>query len=341
MTTPNSAPHNQPGLFGDEPDIQPEETPAPTRKRGIHAVAADGILLDMASKVPEKLHLGTSSWSFPGWRGIVYEGEHSETSLSRNGLAAYSQHPLLRAVGIDRTFYAPIADSDYARYASQVPDGFRFLIKAPMAVTSPYLRDENGRYEDSPHYLDIDYATTEFVNPCSAGLGAKAGPLVFQFPPQGRESTRNPDLFINRLYRFLKALPQGPLYAVEVRDPELLTDRFFTCLKTVNARFCVASHARMPAPSRQIKLSEKIIGEGDFIARWSLHSGFKYEDAKSRYFPFDKLVDEDLDSRESLARACIRSLRAGHHAFVIVNNKAEGSAPLSIGKLTQLILDLA
>lgn len=341
MTTSNSAPLNQPGLFGDEPDIFSEEAPVSPRKRGIHAIAANAEWLGMASKMPMKLHLGTSSWSFPGWRGIVYEGEHSESSLSRNGLAAYSQHPLFRAVGIDRTFYAPIAESDYARYASQVPAGFRFLVKAPMAVTSPYLRNEDGKYEDSPCYLDVEYATREFVIPCTAGLDSKAGPLVFQFPPQGRESTRNPDLFINRLYRFLKALPPGPLYAVEVRDPELLTNRLFMCLKTTGARFCVASHARMPAPSKQIELAEGIVGEGDFIARWSLHSGFKYEDAKSRYFPFDKLVDEDIDSRGSLARACLRALNGGHHAYVIVNNKAEGSAPLSIGKLTQLILDLA
>jgi uncharacterized protein YecE (DUF72 family) len=341
VTTPKSAPINQPGLFGDEPDIQSEEASTPPRKRGIHAATFGAVLLDMASKAPAKLHLGTSSWSFPGWRGLVYEGEHSETSLSRNGLAAYSQHPLFRAVGIDRTFYAPIAESDYARYASQVPDSFRFMVKAPMAVTSPYLRNEENKFDDSPYYLDVDYATREFVIPCTTGLGNKAGPLVFQFPPQGRESTRNPDLFINRLYRFLKALPQGPLYAVEIRDQELLTDRLFMCLKTTGARFCVASHARMPAPSKQIEMAERIAGEGDFIARWSLHSGFKYEDAKSRYFPFDKLVDEDLDSRDSLARACTRALNGGHHAYVIVNNKAEGSAPLSIGKLTQLILDLA
>lgn len=295
----------------------------------------------MAAKLSPQLHLGTSSWSFPGWQGLVYDGPHSESSLSRSGLAAYSQHPLLKAVGIDRTFYAPIAEADYARYAAQVPDGFRFLVKAPMAITSSYLRDDEGTFSDSPFYLDAEYATSEFVQPCTAGLASKAGPLVFQFPPQGRDVTRNPDPFINRLYRFLKALPTGPLYAVEVRDPELLTDRFFMCLKTTGARFCVASHARMPAPSRQIELAKAIMGAGDFVARWSLHSGFKYEDAKSRYFPFDKLVDEDLDSRQSLARASALALRDGFDAYVIVNNKAEGSAPLSIGKLTQLILELA
>ncbi|MBL8522296.1 MAG: DUF72 domain-containing protein [Betaproteobacteria bacterium] len=333
--------NNQPGLFEDETPPLADDNSVPARKRGIEPAAVDATAADLAARLSSRLHLGTSSWSFPGWQGLVYAGEHSESSLSRNGLAAYSRHPLLRSVGIDRTFYAPIAEADYARYASQVPDGFRFLVKAPMAITSSYLRDDEGKFSDSPFYLDVEYATREFVQPCMAGLSGKAGPLVFQFPPQGRDVTRHPDPFINRLYRFLKALPAGPLYAVEVRDPELLTDRFFMCLKTTGARFCVASHARMPAPSRQIELANSVMGTGDFIARWSLHSGFKYEDAKSRYSPFNKLVDEDLDSRESLARACMLALNNGFDAYVIVNNKAEGSAPLSIGKLAQCMLDLA
>jgi len=104
--------------------------------------------------------------------------------------------------------------------------------------------------------------------------------------------------------------------------------------------FCVASHARMPSPREQIERAAAVLDKGAFIARWSLHSGFKYEDAKSRYFPFDKLVDEDLDSRESLAAACVKALEAGFPVYVVINNKAEGSAPLSIAMLARRIAAL-
>jgi len=154
----------------------------------------------------------------------------------------------------------------------------------------------------------MDYTVREFITPCMAGLAEKAGPLVFQFPPQGR-AVREPDLFINRLYRFLKALPTGPLYAVEIRDPELLTHRFFMCLKTTGVNFCVASHARMPSPREQIERASAVLESGAFIARWSLHSGFKYEDAKSRYFPFNQLVDEDIDSRDRTCAGQRKSYR--------------------------------
>jgi uncharacterized protein YecE (DUF72 family) len=254
-------------------------------------------------------------------------------------LAAYGKHPLLRTVSIDRTFYAPIAEADYARYATQVPDDFRFLVKAPMAITSSYLRSDTGEFADSPYFLDINYAINEFVAPCTAGLGLKCGPLVFQCPPQGRSVTGNPDPFINRLYRFLNALPQGVLYAVEVRDPELLTERFFKCLNTTGVRFCIASHARMPAPQEQIA-HLRMMDAGPFVARWSLHSGFKYETAKSKYFPFNKLVDEDPGSRESLAAECVRTLDAGFPVYVVINNKAEGCAPLSVTKLAERVIAL-
>ena len=292
-----------------------------------------------AQALPTAIHLGTSSWSFSGWDGLVYSAAYAEAKLARDGLNAYAQHPLFRTVGIDRTFYAPIAEQDYARYAAQVQEHFRFMVKAPMAITSSYARADNGTFMDSPFFLDADYAINEFIVPCIAGLGTKVGPLVFQFPPQGRAAIRAPDIWINRLYRFLKKLPPGFLYAVEIRDPELLTERFLQCLKATQVRFCVASHARMPSPAEQIEAMARVVDPGTFIARWSLHSGFKYEDAKAKYFPFNKLVDEDINSRQSLAQASLAALHAGHTAFIVVNNKAEGSAPLSIEKLAACIGD--
>ena len=125
--------------------------------------------------------------SFPGWRGLVYEGVHPQTALSKKGLAAYAQIPLLRTVSLDRTFYAPITTIEYARYAAQVPDHFSFVVKAPALVCDAVMRDEEGRGKvPNPHFLDPAIAAREFVVPCLEGLGAKAGPLVFQVSPLPR-----------------------------------------------------------------------------------------------------------------------------------------------------------
>jgi uncharacterized protein YecE (DUF72 family) len=329
-----------PGLaVASSANLRRDPVPVSDKPAAVPAVAAPAGLVALASELPALLHLGTSSWSFPGWNGLVYDGDFREAKLARDGLEAYGKHPLMRTVSIDRTFYAPIAEADYARYASQVPEDFRFLVKAPMAITSSYLRTDAGGFVDSPTFLDPDYAISAFVAPCTTGLGSKCGPLVFQCPPQGRATTSNPDPFINRLYRFLKALPQGVLYAVEVRDPEILTERFFKCLDTTGVRFCIASHARMPAPRAQIERSRSMRA-GPFVVRWSLHSGFEYETAKGKYFPFNRLVDEDPDCRESIARECVRVLDAGFPVYVVINNKAEGCAPLSVEKIAQRIVTL-
>ena len=82
----------------------------------------------VAAQLPVTLRLGTSSWSFVGWNGIVYAPGTKQNQLAHGGLAAYGKHPLLRTVGIDRTFYAPIAEDLFAQYAVSVPPDFRFLV---------------------------------------------------------------------------------------------------------------------------------------------------------------------------------------------------------------------
>ena len=67
------------------------------------------------------------------------------------------------------------------------------------------------------------------------------------------------------------------------------------------------------------------------------HRGFLYQAAKQRYEPFDKLVDEDIETRRILARLAADAFKAKRKVWITANNKAEGSAPLSLLKLAQEI----
>ncbi|MCU0805137.1 MAG: DUF72 domain-containing protein [Burkholderiales bacterium] len=320
----------QPATHSRAPaDIGPAET-AP-------AVAALG------RQLPQGVYLGTSSWAFPGWAGIVYDRAGAESALSRRGLAAYSRHPVLRAVGIDRTFYTPIGARDFAAYAEQVPAGFRFLVKAPAAVTDAVIRSERGRAAgDNPRFLDAALALDSFVRPALDGLGDKAGPLVFQFSPLGRGAASEPARFVARLHGFLDALRRSlggatALLAVEVRDPEILGDGLAAALDDVRARFCFGVHSRMPSVAAQAA-AMAACAPGPLVARWNLHSGFGYEEAKAQYAPFDRIVDEDPETRGALAALAADAIGRGDPAFVIANNKAEGSAPLTVIELARAIV---
>jgi uncharacterized protein YecE (DUF72 family) len=329
-----------------EPDAPPAATAAPKKRRSRDVLAASPSpeLLALAAQLPPQIHLGTSTWSFPGWTGIVYGDDYSNSKLSREGLSAYGAHPLLKTVSIDRSFYQALTVTEYLRYAQQVPEHFRFIVKAPMTITDATVRAERGEPVSlNPCFLNAQMAIDDFVTPCLEGLGAKAGALVFQFSPLPDQMLAQPAVFIERLGEFFNALPRlpdGSCYAVEIRDASLLTPRFIRKLKTAGVRYCVGIHARMPDPLRQAAALALLDGEpaGPLIVRWSLHGGFKYEQAKAKYEPFDRLVDEDPATRASLAELAARYALAGQPVVIAVNNKAEGSAPLSCVKLAEAIV---
>ncbi len=289
-------------LFGGEPPP-------------VRAAEAGDDLRALAARVPGRIRLGTSSWSFPGWHGIVYADRESEAVLARHGLAAYAQHPLLRAVGLDRTFYAPLRAADYARYAAQVPDDFRFLVKAPQDVTSA----------GSPRFLDALFAAEAAAGPAAEGLGAKLGVLLFQFPP------RTP-LEPERLARFLGALPQGLPVAVEIRDAALVGAAYAAALRDAGAVTSYVVHPSMPPLAEQARAVPP--ARGPVVVRWMLGHGRAYEAARDLYALFDRLAEPDEDTRRAIV-----SLAGStpHEVLVIANNKAEGSAPRSVAALARAL----
>ena len=302
----------------------------------IGAAAVSSDIVELAAQLPPSLHLGTSSWFFPGWHGLVWDRVADEAALSRHGLHAYSRHPLLTSVCIDRSFYAPIAAEQYAHYAEQVPDRFRFVVKAPASVTQSWLRGGDGKVQGNATFLDAGTAIEQFVEPCLEGLRSKAGALLFQFPPLGRAQLREPKRFCQRLHAFLAALPAGPLYAVEIRDSALLTRRLLGAIRNAGAHYCVAIHPRLPPLAVQAAAMAGA-GPGPRVVRWNLNPREEYEAARARYAPFDRLVDEDVTTRESIARLVGPALAADQPVYVIANNKAEGSAPLTLTKLAAAI----
>lgn len=311
-------------------------TLTPTSRRTAPPAVAPAIpaaeLVEVAQRLPRNIHLGTSSWSFPGWAGIVYDQPAKATTLAREGLAAYAQHPLLRSVGIDRTYYAPLTAGDFAAYNVAVPEGFRFLVKAHELCTIARF-SRGGRYEEwggqtNPRFLDPSYASDAVVAPFVEGLGASAGPLVFQFAPQPLDAVGGAERFVERLRAFLSALPRGPLYAVELRTPELLTPSYLSALADTGAAHCFNVHPTMP----HIDSQRRSVGTDHLpalVVRWMLHGTLGYEEARAQYAPFNRLADPDPHSRATIAAMCRAVSASGRPSYVIINNKAEGSAPLS------------
>ncbi len=371
---------NTPGLFGpaDEPPEKPQAKAAGKAggrgggrgKAPIEAAAHGRELVELGRALPSGLRMGTSSWSFPGWTGLVWGRDQSPADLSKRGLSAYAAHPLFRTVGLDRTYYQPMSVGQLADLRAQVPPGFRFLVKAHQACMRPIVTEHatfsvgHAQIGDAnPLFLDPVYATDHVVGPCVQGLGVgeggALGPILFQFSPMSVKKLGGSHVLLDKLAAFLERLPKSgtgtdgrPLYAVEVRNDELLTLHYAEVLRAHGVAHGFAVHPALPPPDQQVmrlagstereKLIAFIQSQPALVARWLLIEGQEYESAKHRFEPFDRIVDADDRSRDVLAAMVKRALglgpdhgaaASGREAYIIVNNKAEGSAPRSIERL--------
>ena len=325
-------------LFAPAPGVaaEPEHPPEPPAP----APVAEALRV-LGQRLPSEVRLGTSSWSFPGWTGLVYAREAAAEILARDGLPAYARHPLFRTVGVDRTFYGPVLAEQFRAWASVVPEDFRFLVKAHEALTLPRfpLHERYGarRGEENPSFLDPGYARDAVVAPFVEGLGTRAGPLLFQFPPQDVQALGGPGRFADRLHAFLAALPAGPLYAVELRNRALHTADVADVLEDVGAIPVLSVWGPLP-PLMQQAWRLRARSASALVVRWMLPPDLGYEEARELYAPFDRLVNERPEVRADIAALVAEAFGEGRPVYVTVNNKAEGSAPVSVERLAEEVV---
>ncbi|WP_437878684.1 DUF72 domain-containing protein [Sorangium sp. So ce513] len=335
-----------PGAADPAPGPAAADAPAPGEPDVMAAVYEDAARV--AARLPRGVLLGTSSWSFPGWQGIVYARRRSTEELARDGLAEYARHPLLTTVGIDRSFYAPIPDSDYRRYAAQLPAGFRCVSKALHAVVSQTLQhraqapaddDEaqgagRARVEPNPDFLSVPLFLSRVAAPLLSTFRDHAGPVLLELPPVGAAHRLPPRAFFERLDAFLGALPRELTYAVEIRERAYLTGEYREILAARGVAHTYSYFRSMPTPGAQAGVVP--VANAPFaLVRLLLKPGRRYETEKQRFHPFNRVVEPDPAMRAEVARIVCEAASLGMQSFVLVNNKAEGSAPLTVRAIAE------
>ena len=289
----------------------------------------------VAEELPDEIRFGTSSWTFPGWKGIVYSGPVTSSAIAKDGLRQYAAHPLLRTVGIDRSYYAPIPLEDLRRYADQLPNGFQGCAKAPAGVTSTIIGPP-GSDAPNPDFMSVDRLIEEQLEPFSLAFREHSGPFILEFPPFPRNSRMRPTEFHARLDQFLGALPRDFQYAVELRDERLLTVEYRAILVRHGIGHTYNYWSAMPGLMAQAR----IVPPQDLpfaVIRLLLKPGTWYQEQRERFQPFNALVAPDGLMRTEVADLADQVLTSGRKLWVLVNNKAEGSSPLSIMELAKRI----
>src|SRR3954465_3041088 len=111
------------------------------------------------------IRIGIGGWTFAPWRGTFYPKGPSHAK----GLAYASER--LTSIEVNGTFYRTQTPATFRKWASEVPDGFVFSVKAPRYATHRRELAEAG--DSIGHFLKSGVAE----------LGDRLGPLLWQFPP--------------------------------------------------------------------------------------------------------------------------------------------------------------
>ncbi len=163
----------------------------------------------------------------------------------------------------DGGYYRIPSDETLRRYAEDMPENARMAIKVTDQITQRYFNQGPQRGEFNPGYLDARTFTEHFLPVVTECLGAKLGPIIFEFSPFHfggylAKDDYKPVEFVKDLHRFLTAIPHGEhKYAVEVRDPVLIAPefgRYTDCLEYHGVAHVLNEQTWMPELKDQLDL---------------------------------------------------------------------------------------
>lgn len=190
---------------------------------------------------------GTSGYSYKEWKGLFYPED-----LPADGMLRYYAGRL-SAVEINNTFYRMPKAEILSRWAEQVPDRFRFALKASQQIT------HRQRLKDSAEAVAYFFRV-------AATLGDRLGPVLFQLPPNFKKD-------LPRLTAFLEVLPPASRCAFEFRHEAWFSDDVFDALKARGCALCLAEDEELATPFvatagwGYLRLRRQDYGEEDLAER--------------------------------------------------------------------------
>jgi uncharacterized protein YecE (DUF72 family) len=261
----------------------------------------------------KSIRLGTSAFTAAGWEGSFYP----EGMKAAEYLHYYAQR--FDTVEVDSTFYRIPAPAVVRRWNEQTPKGFLFAAKVPQTIT---------------HENVLVNCESEFKNFLKAMdlLEEKLGPLLFQFPYFNRKAFPSVEEFLARLVPFLKKLPRGYRFVVEVRNKNWLVQKFIDALRERGVVLALIDHPWMPRLTEIFARLDPITGEFAYI-RWLGDRKGIEEQTKS----WDKVIVDRRRELQEWANICWKISGRGILIFAYANNHYAGHGPATIVQFQKLM----
>jgi len=194
------------------------------------------------------IRIGTSAFTAAGWPGKFYPKGLPEREYLTYCATKFD------TVEIDSTFYRTPALTTVKGWYSKTPPGFRFAAKIPQRITHEKV------------LVDCEEEFLEFLKVMDA-LGEKLGPLLFQFGYFNKKTFVGVNDFLTRLKPFLKKLPRGQRFAVEIRNKTWLAPQFVETLRERGVALALIDQAWMPRPKAWFEKFDPITADFTYV-RW-------------------------------------------------------------------------
>src|SRR5712692_376017 len=258
------------------------------------------------------LYIGTSAFTAARWEGTFYP----EGTKPADYLRYYAQH--FNSVEVDSTFYRIHSLSTVKGWYEKTPKGFIFAAKIPRVITHEKV------------LVNCDDDVAQFLKVMDA-LGEKLGPLLFQFGYFNKKAFVGVNDFLARLRPFLKKLPKGHKFAVEIRNKNWVVPQFVETLRERGAALSMIDQAWMPRPAQWFEKLDPITADFTYV-RWLGDRKGIEEQTKN----WDKVIvdrSEDLDEWVEVLKT-VHKRKIQIYAYA--NNHYAGYGPGTVELFSEL-----
>ena len=292
----------------------------------------------------ENVLIGTSSWKYPGWCGLLYDerrymtrNRFSKKRFEETCLEEYAE--VFKTVCVDAGYYKFPEERYIEKLVAQVPTDFTFSFKVTEEITVKNFPNHQ-RYGAraglaNTNFLNADLFTRAFLRSCEPHR-RNIGVLMFEFSQFHQRDFAHGRDFVAALDAFLSRLPEGWQYGVEIRNKTFLVPEYFEMLARHRVAHVYNSWTRMPPVEEQMAIKQS--QTADFVAaRFLLTPGTGYDKAVKSFSPYTetKAVDEDARAAGKTLIEMAKKLKS-LPSYIFINNRLEGNALYTIMALLSM-----
>ena len=281
--------------------------------------------------------MGTCSWKYDSWQGIVYPQQgkfnHLEEYAKRFNTVEVDQW-FWSLFGVDKVKLPDVKTVN--EYLQVVPRGFKFTVKIPNSITLTHFyshgKPRGTPLEPNPHFFSpaLFREFLERIKP----LRDQIGVLMFQFEYLNRQKMASQADFFQKFAEFIRHCPRDYRYAVETRNPNYLNEKYFEFINRHDLYHVFVQGYYMPHIIEIYKKYRDFIRE---LAVIRLMGPDRNAIEKKSANHWSAIIDPKDSELNDIVTILHQLEERKIDVYLNVNNHYEGSAPLTIRKIEEML----